>query len=39
MSMATDILIFSIPIPSVLKLQLPLKQRIMVLGIFCLGFL
>lgn len=39
MSMATDILIFCIPIPSVLKLQLPLRQRIVVLGIFCLGFL
>jgi len=38
MSMGTDILIFCIPIPSVVKLQLPLKQRIMVLGIFCLGF-
>ncbi|KAJ1329646.1 hypothetical protein MN608_06382 [Microdochium nivale] len=38
MSMATDMLIFCIPIPSVLKLQLPLRQRIMVLGIFCLGF-
>ncbi|KAH6855567.1 hypothetical protein B0I37DRAFT_58362 [Chaetomium sp. MPI-CAGE-AT-0009] len=38
MSMATDILIFCIPIPSVLKLQLPLRQRIWVLGIFCLGF-
>ncbi len=39
MSMATDILIFAIPIPSVLKLQLPLRQRVVVLGIFCLGFL
>ncbi|KAL2131361.1 hypothetical protein VTI74DRAFT_5196 [Chaetomium olivicolor] len=38
MSMATDILIFCIPIPSVLKLQLPLRQRIVVLGVFCLGF-
>ncbi|KAM0322082.1 hypothetical protein ACHAQA_009711 [Verticillium albo-atrum] len=38
MSMATDIVIFCIPVPSVLKLQLPLKQRIMVLGIFGLGF-
>ncbi|KAG7119695.1 hypothetical protein HYQ45_014873 [Verticillium longisporum] len=38
MSMATDIVIFCIPIPSVLKLQLPLKQRIIVLGIFGLGF-
>jgi hypothetical protein len=39
MSMATDIVIFCIPIRSVLKLQLPLRQRIMVLGIFGLGFL
>jgi hypothetical protein len=39
MSLATDILIFCIPLPSVLKLQLPLKQKLMVLGIFCLGFL
>lgn len=39
MSMATDILIFCIPIRSVLKLQLPMRQRIVVLGIFCLGFL
>jgi hypothetical protein len=39
MSMATDIAIFCIPISSVLKLQLPLRQRIVVLGIFGLGFL
>lgn len=39
MNMATDVLICCIPIPSVLKLQLPLRQRIMVLGVFCLGFL
>ena len=39
MSMATDIAIFCVPIPSVLQLQLPLRQRIIVLGIFCLGFL
>ncbi|CRK38568.1 hypothetical protein BN1723_015357 [Verticillium longisporum] len=38
MSMATDIMIFCIPIPSVLKLQLPLKQRMLVLAVFCLGF-
>ncbi|KAL8364687.1 hypothetical protein RB595_003796 [Gaeumannomyces hyphopodioides] len=37
-SMATDIAIFCIPLPSVWKLQLPIKQKIMVLGIFCLGF-
>ncbi|KAH8878721.1 hypothetical protein GQ53DRAFT_673593, partial [Thozetella sp. PMI_491] len=38
MSLATDILIFCIPLPSVLKLQLPTKPKIMVFGIFCLGF-
>ncbi|KAH7114831.1 hypothetical protein EDB81DRAFT_669434 [Dactylonectria macrodidyma] len=38
MSLATDILIFCIPLPSVLKLQLPIKQKIMVALIFCLGF-
>ncbi|KLU81149.1 hypothetical protein MAPG_00244 [Magnaporthiopsis poae ATCC 64411] len=39
MSMATDIAIFCIPLPSVWKLQLPIKQKLMVMGIFCLGFL
>jgi hypothetical protein len=39
MSMATDFAIFCIPLRSVWKLQLPPKQRIMVIGIFCLGFL
>ncbi|KAH6974034.1 hypothetical protein EDB80DRAFT_317367 [Ilyonectria destructans] len=38
MSLATDVLIFCIPLPSVLKLQLPMKQKIMVILIFCLGF-
>ncbi|KAH7317080.1 hypothetical protein B0I35DRAFT_354648 [Stachybotrys elegans] len=38
MSLATDILIFCIPLPSVLKLQLPMRQKAMVLFIFCLGF-
>ncbi|KXX81540.1 hypothetical protein MMYC01_202479 [Madurella mycetomatis] len=38
MSMATDILIFCIPIPSVLKLHLPLRQRVIVVGVFGLGF-
>ncbi|KAM5343756.1 hypothetical protein ACJ41O_012293 [Fusarium nematophilum] len=38
MSLATDILIFCIPLPSVLKLQLPIRQKIMVILIFCLGF-
>ncbi|KAJ4246868.1 hypothetical protein NW762_013420 [Fusarium torreyae] len=38
MSIATDVLIFCLPLPSVLKLQLPIKQKIMVILIFCLGF-
>src|SRR5687767_14207230 len=39
MSLATDLLIFSIPLPSVIKLKLPIKQKVMVVLIFCLGFL
>ncbi|KEY73986.1 hypothetical protein S7711_02581 [Stachybotrys chartarum IBT 7711] len=38
MSLATDILIFCIPLPSVLKLQLPIKQKVLVMFIFSLGF-
>lgn len=39
MSMVTDLAIFCIPLHSVWKLQLPLRQKVMVMGIFCLGFL
>lgn len=39
MSMATDIAILCIPLPSVWKLQLPWRQFVVVVGIFCLGFL
>lgn len=39
MSLATDILIFCIPLPSVIRLNLRLKQKIMVTFIFSLGFL
>ncbi|KAL8375188.1 hypothetical protein RB599_001771 [Gaeumannomyces hyphopodioides] len=39
MSTITDVLIFCIPLHSVWQLQLPVKQRLMVLGIFGLGFL
>jgi hypothetical protein len=39
MSLATDILIFCIPLPSVIKLQLPVRQKVMIVLIFCLGFL
>ncbi|KZL74434.1 integral membrane protein [Colletotrichum incanum] len=38
MSLATDFMIFCIPLPSVLKLQLPNKQKVMLFCIFCLGF-
>ncbi|KAM0235906.1 hypothetical protein ACHAP5_009552 [Fusarium lateritium] len=38
MSIATDVVIFCIPLPSVWKLQLRMKQKIMVILIFCLGF-
>lgn len=39
MSMATDFAIFCIPLPAAWKLQLRRRQKLMVLGIFCLGFL
>jgi len=39
MSIVTDFLIFLIPLPSVLKLQLPKRQKTMISGVFCLGFL
>ncbi|KAF9870967.1 lysophospholipase a [Colletotrichum karsti] len=38
MSMATDIMIFCIPLPSVLKLRLPTRQKAMLFGVFSLGF-
>lgn len=39
MNIFTDFSILLIPIPSVLKLQLRRKQKLMLLAIFCLGFL
>ncbi|KZL71031.1 integral membrane protein [Colletotrichum tofieldiae] len=38
MSLATDFMIFCIPLPSVLKLQLPTKQKALLFCVFCLGF-
>jgi hypothetical protein len=35
----TDFLIFAIPIPAVVKMRLPLRQKMGVLMIFALGFL
>ena len=39
MSLATDFLIFSIPLPSVIRLNLRIRQKFVVVLIFCLGFL
>lgn len=39
MSLTTDCLIFLLPLPSLWKLHLPQKQKLLVFGIFCLGFL
>ena len=39
MSIATDLIIFCIPLPTVLSLHIPKKQKILIFGIFCLGFL
>ncbi|TDZ22500.1 hypothetical protein Cob_v004690 [Colletotrichum orbiculare MAFF 240422] len=39
MSMATDVMIFCIPLPSVFRLKLPAKQKALLCGVFSLGFL
>jgi hypothetical protein len=39
LNIATDFLIFSVPLPYVYKLSMPTKEKILVLGIFSLGFL
>lgn len=35
----TDLIIFSLPIPFVWKLDMPCSQRLSLLAVFCLGFL
>lgn len=35
----TDIIIFTLPIPVVWKLQMPRRERLSLCGVFCLGFL
>jgi hypothetical protein len=37
--MVTDFLIFLLPLPAVWKLRLPLKQKVILFGVFALGFL
>ncbi|CAK7199989.1 hypothetical protein SEUCBS139899_002677 [Sporothrix eucalyptigena] len=37
-NIATDIIIFTLPIPVLWRLNLPRSQRLSLIGIFCLGF-
>ena len=38
MNIVTDFIIFLVPLPVIRTLRLPRRQKIMVIGIFCLGF-
>lgn len=38
-NMATDFTVFAMPLPVVNRLQLPKKQKVMLMFVFCLGFL
>lgn len=38
-NLVTDFLTFSMPLPVIKSLQLPNRQKIMLTGVFCLGFL
>lgn len=38
-NLVTDFVVFSLPLPVVRSLQLPRRQKIMLMGVFCLGFL
>lgn len=38
-NLVTDFIVFSIPLPVINSLQLPRKQKFMLMGVFCLGFL
>lgn len=38
-NLITDFIIFSLPLPVIRSLQLPKRQKIMLMGVFCLGFL
>lgn len=37
-NLVTDFIVFSMPLPVIKSLQLPKKQKIMLMGVFCLGF-
>lgn len=38
-NLITDFIIFSLPLPVIRGLQLPKRQKVMLMGVFCLGFL
>lgn len=38
-NLVTDFVVFSMPLPVIKSLQLPRRQKIMLMGVFCLGFL
>lgn len=38
-NLITDFIIFSLPLPVIKSLQLPRRQKVMLMGVFCLGFL
>lgn len=38
-NLATDFIVFSMPLPVIRSLQIPKKQKLMLMGVFCLGFL
>ncbi|ROV94087.1 hypothetical protein VMCG_08265 [Cytospora schulzeri] len=37
-NLVTDFIVFSMPLPVIKSLQLPRKQKLMLMGVFCLGF-
>lgn len=38
-NLVTDFITFSLPLPVIKSLQLPTRQKVMLMGVFCLGFL
>lgn len=38
-NLVTDFVVFSLPLPVIKNLQLPKRQKILLMGVFCLGFL
>jgi len=38
-NISTDFIVFALPLPAVYLLHLPTRQKILLSGVFCLGFL